>query len=229
MADRLRSLRTAWEVDRPTAERSFLSDAKAEDLFDSAIEIDNLRHVFCETGIADLQSAVGFNCQQTALDGDYRSQPELAGFAEAVLLGRLLRPDAVLWRPARILSSFSYFNEAIESFLNSGPFPVLCTVHFEIVDGDRVQTDGLAWFCGQEVVFEFHPLEAREALRRALRLSHSLIVDGCISEPMTVSGLFDGEFLAIDPSPDRSIIEVSIVSMESADPSRNDPSSMRLH
>lgn len=122
----------------------------------------------------------------------------------SALAGMIASPiDGCLigWLPARLWSPAGLFCDAVEAVERQGLPPVMHLIGFDCRAGDEilVSSDGLAWFCDQELRLTApSACGARQALRHAARLAVDAMVHGGIDGPMTVAGISDGEVLVID-------------------------------
>jgi len=92
-----------------------------------------------------------------------------------------LSADAVVWNPARLVSEPGFFVETVNDYVGGGAFPVLATVDFEYHENEyRLQSQGLAWFSGQEIALAGAGAQGQELARRAVRLIHDIAVNGPI-------------------------------------------------
>lgn len=115
-------------------------------------------------------------------------------------LGTMLDAAAVLWKPANIVSGFSYFSETVGQYRAGGPFPVLALVDFSITGSNHLVSHGLSWFSGQELQVEPGDLSATELMRRAVRIAHDIAVNGAIETAMEIEGLTEFERIILSPS-----------------------------
>ncbi|MBO9498509.1 MAG: hypothetical protein J7496_10795 [Novosphingobium sp.] len=116
---------------------------------------------------------------------------------------------AVGWLPARTLSGPGHFRRSVTRWLEGGAFPALgLTALLKAPDGG-MQSEGLAFFTGQELRLE-PEIAGRGAgsAQLALRLIHELVERGPIERPEGATGP-DGAALRLDPSPNRRFVRVS--------------------
>lgn len=166
---------------------------------DFQTEWRDYRAIFCNPDWGSLNSGLAINFGDHV--GAGRMSPavvahllELAGH-----LGEILDAAAVLWNPARILSGFPYFSEAIGQYRAGGAFPVLALVDFTVVASGGLISNGLSWFSGQELVVESDGLSVTELMRRAVRISHDIAVNGPIETAMEIQGLTEYERIKLTP------------------------------
>ncbi len=114
----------------------------------------------------------------------------------------------VAWTPARSWMSVSYFGSVVDAWLAGGPFPALGLTSVKPVFDGGLQTEGLAYFIGQELRIEPEVAADRVAATRiAARLINSLVESGPIDESMSVTGP-DGERLSLSPSANGKFIRL---------------------
>ena len=124
------------------------------------------------------------------------------------LLCQLPGVAAVGWLPARTLSGPGHFRRSVTSWLEGGAFPGFgLTALLPSPDGG-MQSEGLAFFTGQELRLEPElAADGAEGTRVALRLIHELIERGPIEKRERASGPA-GEALRLDPSPNKRFVRV---------------------
>ncbi len=127
----------------------------------------------------------------------------------ALQLSELPGLAAIGWRPARCLSSPGHFRHSITSWLEGGPFPGFgLTALLPVPDGG-IQSEGLAFFTGQELLIEPDlALDGTGAARIALRLIHELVERGGLDGRERAIGPA-GESLRLTPSPNGRYVRVS--------------------
>jgi hypothetical protein len=112
-----------------------------------------------------------------------------------------LQPSAVLWAPANILSDPEYFAEAVSDYGNGGAFPVLPTVDFMFNASDNMlQTNGLAWFAGQELELHGAHLGKNDVMHRAVRIVHDIATNGPVTKLERVADLDPRNVMELIPS-----------------------------
>ena len=117
------------------------------------------------------------------------------GVALSTLPGAL----AVCWGPAGTCMAPDYYQRVVGNWLAGGAFPALgLTMLHRTADG-AMESRGLAFMTGQELRFEpDRRLVAAAVARIAMRLIHSLIESGPLTQPADFSGP-DGERLRLEP------------------------------
>lgn len=95
---------------------------------------------------------------------------------------------AIGWEPARTAMTPDYYRRTVAAWLKGGPFPGLgLSALIRSRDG-TVQTDGLTFFIGQEIVIDPARGESpADTAKFALRLIHDLVENGAYS-PGPVDG-----------------------------------------
>jgi hypothetical protein len=117
-------------------------------------------------------------------------------------IGTVLCADSVLWTPAELISSFSYFSETVARYTSSGPFPVLPLIRFSTAKAGEIATVGMSEFGCQEIVFVQGVLDRTAAVQRMIRIADDLIRNGAITEPIEFAGLAENERISATPSGD---------------------------
>jgi len=103
-------------------------------------------------------------------------------------LARLPGLVAIGWEPARTAMTPDYYRRVVSAWLKGGAFPGLGLVALERGRDKAVQTDGLAFFIGQEARIEPASGESpADTAKFALRLIHNLVENGAYS-PGAVEG-----------------------------------------
>ena len=145
------------------------------------------------------------------LEGHKRDLMDMTGFAEGLSFGSLLGSVAVLWEPAHVVVGFAHFQSAVIRFSVGDAFPVTCTVYFAACVENELITEGLSWFCGQEIEFDHTGLSQQEALNRLLQITNQLIVNGPVTKPELIQDKVAGKFISITPSEHGTILYLTIV------------------
>ena len=132
--------------------------------------------------------------------------------AQAAVAAALLRafPStlAVSWTPAQTLVGSRIFLSMIDAWLMGGAFPALGLTAFRQTMGSALQSEGLAFFTGQELHFD--PLlfpDPGEAARIGVRLVNELVVRAPVDVAIDSAGP-EGQPLTITPSPNGRFLRV---------------------
>lgn len=115
---------------------------------------------------------------------------------------------AVCWAPSNSAIGRRFFESIISAWLDGGPFPALgLTAFAEEIDG-ALQSEGLAFWIGQELRIE-PPLSTDKiaATRLGIRLVNQLILTGGLDADDRIIAP-DGTPLVLRPSRNRAIISV---------------------
>ena len=117
--------------------------------------------------------------------------------------------QAVVWAPSRSAIGRRFFESSITAWLEGGPFPALgLTVFTEAPDG-ALQTEGLAFWIGQELRIEQSlATDKVYATRLGVRIINQLILVGGLDAAERMMAP-DGTQLFMRPSPNRRFIRVS--------------------
>lgn len=118
----------------------------------------------------------------------------------AALVRQLGEVQAVAWTPARTLTGREHFLSTAEAWLAGGPFPALGLTAFRQTMGGALQSEGLAFFTGQELHFEHGAFpDPAAATRLGLRLVNELVRRGPLTAHTEFAGL-DGAPVVLEPS-----------------------------
>lgn len=107
---------------------------------------------------------------------------------------------AVAWAPARTLVGRKLYLSTVEAWLAGGPFPALGLTAFRRTLGGALQSEGLAFFTGQELHFDdaLFP-DPAAATRLGLRLVNELVSRAPLAETTELVGP-DGAAVVLEPS-----------------------------
>lgn len=139
-----------------------------------------------------------------------RSQPVIRAML-ALACDLILHFDdlvAICWAPSNSAIGRRFFESIISAWLDGGPFPALgLTTFAEQIDG-ALQSEGLAFWIGQELRIE-PPLSTDKvaATRLGIRLVNQLIISGGLDADDRIIAP-DGTPLVLRPSHNRAIISV---------------------
>ncbi|TMM49786.1 hypothetical protein [Qipengyuania marisflavi] len=106
---------------------------------------------------------------------------------------------AVVWSPASSAIAPAFFRKIVASWLRGGPFPAMGVVSYAVDGEGGLQSEGLAFFNGQELALSPALSDDRiAATRLAARLVHELVASGAITED-TVFATEDGGQIMLSP------------------------------
>lgn len=109
---------------------------------------------------------------------------------------------AVCWQPAGSWMDVAYFARITQAWGAGGAFPALGLTGITRTHDGGAETDGLAYFTGQELRVESRSGEApAETVKLAVRMVDHMIREGRVSARAVLSGP-DGEPLLAEPSGD---------------------------
>lgn len=165
-------------------------------------EIDSLvplKAVFCN--IDPVQIRCGLNI---GLGGHVAGGERVPAIVQALLgiaqkIGDSSNAVAAIWNPARVVSGFEYFQQAVAEYLGGGAFPVLALVNFKSVSGGVIATTGLATLCGQELSIQCGQMDESDTMRRVVRVVHDMATNGPVIDHVRLDGLEHGETLTLEP------------------------------
>lgn len=126
----------------------------------------------------------------------------------AELIHRLPNVVAIAWTPARALLGREFFLSLADNWLAGGPFPALGLTAFRQMLGGAIQSEGLAFFTGQELHFDnaLFP-DPAAAVRLGLRLVNDLVGNPPLTEPTSLTGP-DGSAIELKPSGNARFLRV---------------------
>ena len=123
-------------------------------------------------------------------------------------LARELGALGVCWEPAGSWMDVQYFSRVIEGWIAGGAFPALGLTGIERTQDGGVESDGLAYFVGQELRIESRRGEAvADTVKLATRVIDHLVSNGAILEREALVGP-GGEALMAEPSTDGKFVQV---------------------
>ena len=128
----------------------------------------------------------------------------------AQLASHLEGVEAISWGPARTAMPPEFFNSAITSWIEGGPFPALCLTGFKVNPQGRLHTDGMEWFVGREIVLSAELSRDRTtATRIAMRVIHEIVAIGRLDTLVQMS-TEDGTKLSLEPIDGNLIVRSSM-------------------
>ncbi len=117
---------------------------------------------------------------------------------------------AVGWRPGRTLSEPGHFRRGVTRWIEGGAFPDASLAALLAAPDGGMQSEGLAFFTGQELRIEPElAADGAAAARIALRLIDELAARGPLAASRQVTGPA-GEALRLDLSPNRRFVRVTL-------------------
>jgi hypothetical protein len=115
---------------------------------------------------------------------------------------------AVCWEPAGSWMDCQYFSRVIDGWCAGGAFPALGLTGIERTHDGGVESDGLAFFVGQELRIEARRGEsAADTVKLAARVIDHLVSNGAIFAREALVGP-GGEPLLAEPSTDGKLLRV---------------------
>jgi hypothetical protein len=119
-----------------------------------------------------------------------------------------LGAQAISWSPAGCLMDPGYFDRMIYNWNNGGPFPALGLTGIATKEGGVIESDGLAYFTGQEIQIEPRTGEPPvDTVKVAVRVIDYLAHYGKLGQPDNLTGP-DGAPMRLEPSADGSSVRV---------------------
>ncbi|MEP3227482.1 MAG: hypothetical protein ABJO01_16010 [Parasphingorhabdus sp.] len=118
----------------------------------------------------------------------------------------------ILWQPSQQTMAFSQFLGVTNHQGQNDPISIpLQMALIEQSDG-TIHTNGLRYFCEQEIRFKPSFGFAPEALRkRAVHIAQKIAASGKISERKKTDGLFEGELVMLTPDNKSQWVDAAIV------------------
>lgn len=172
--------------------------------------------VFTSADPASFRSAISISLGEK-LQGGNQIAPIWSGMLEmGAVLAEALGAACIYWSPAANLIDAAYFKTAIGEFVQGGAFPSLALVRFEILPDAIIETAGLDWFSGQEIVASHQQLPTRDAMYRLVRIAHDIAMVGPYKVDTQLEGLLDGEQLLIAPEEQLAKVDIRISSKADA-------------
>ncbi|MFO6447184.1 hypothetical protein ACLBKU_08580 [Erythrobacter sp. NE805] len=115
---------------------------------------------------------------------------------------------AVGWGPAKSAIGRRFFESTAAAWLDGGPFPALGLTVFTQTADDSLESEGLAFWIGQELRIE-PPLSLDKvaATRLGIRLVNHLVIVGGLQDDDRIIAP-DGTPLVLRPSRNRAVISV---------------------
>jgi hypothetical protein len=143
------------------------------------------------------------------LEGGGAMMPVVRTMASvASALAAKLGAQTVCWAPARSWMDPSYFARIVDGWLNGGAFPALGFTGIERSHDGSVESDGLAYFTGQELRVDARRGEAAAAtVKLAVRAIDHLVRHGRVERRERLTGP-DGEALLAEPSAGGRIVRL---------------------
>ncbi len=162
----------------------------------------------------DIPAAVGMEALRLVpgshLSGGERSMPvmrALFGLARD-LMQHFEEAEAAVWPPSRSLIGRRFFDSTVTAWLEGGAFPALGLTAFRETDDGGLESVGLDFLIGQELLLD-HSLVGDKvaATRLGIRLINQFVIMGGIREAEYVTSP-DGRRLLVSPSTDGTTIRV---------------------
>lgn len=181
-------------------------------VFDYAIEASEKptadHEIFCGTDLGAIRTAISLGLGGAVASGQHVSPVIKALMLLGESLGAELGARAAFWRPASVVSGFSYYAETVRQYDAGAAFPCLVSIGFDTSTDDNIRSQGLAWLSGQELVFERSGMPVNEAMRYVVRLVHDIATNGAVNNVMEVPGMSDDERLFLNPDTEKNALLV---------------------
>lgn len=117
--------------------------------------------------------------------------------------------EAIIWPASKALIGQRYFESTTTAWLDGGPFPALGLIAFEETHDGALQSVGLDFWIGQELLIE-PPLSSEKvaATRLGVRLVNQLVLVGGVERVERVIGP-DGSRLMLRTSKNKHFVRVT--------------------
>ncbi len=164
-------------------------------------DFSGYRSIFFDPQFSKIQTILSLSLGAHLAGGERVAPIAQAFLAFGAKLAGDLSADAVVWNPARLVSEPGFFVETVNDYVGGGAFPVLATVDFEYHENEyRLQSQGLAWFSGQEIALAGAGAHGQELAQRAVRLIHDIAVNGPIITHQYVADLDTDQQIELAPT-----------------------------
>ena len=118
---------------------------------------------------------------------------------------------AMCWSPARAATQTALFCRGIRGWTAGGPFPAVGLTAFAVGENGLLRSEGMAFFVGQELQFQYQIAEDRlAATRLGMRLVHDIVGTGRV-DAMREFFSDDGRRYLLTPTPDARTVEVTLI------------------
>jgi hypothetical protein len=170
-------------------------------------DFSGYRAIFFDPQLSKMQTILSLSLGAHLAGGERIAPIAQAFLACGAKLAAFLSADAVVWNPARLVSEPGFFVETVNDYVAGGAFPVLAAVDFEYQDNEyRLQSQGLAWFSGQEIALAGAGAHGQDLARRAVRLIHDIAVNGPVMTHQYVDDLDDDLQIELIPAGDANAV-----------------------
>lgn len=130
-----------------------------------------------------------------------------AHFRLLCALAQLSGVVGVGWAPANSLMSPAYFKRVVTNWLDGGPFPALGIASLKSIDANTLQSEGLSYFTGQEILVETVAGDQQAAAKLAVRVIDYLVERGPLDREQTIEAPDQG-YLLLAPDREKKLIRV---------------------
>jgi len=127
---------------------------------------------------------------------------------DALSIGVASEAELIFWTPAGTLSNVRMLHDEIVSTGPDDAYPILSILDFDTDNVDHVISKGLAAFGHPELRFSTQKIGLVGAIKRSVRIAHSIIIEGARFKSGQVDGLEAGEIICFTPSNDRGLIDL---------------------
>ncbi len=164
------------------------------------IDFDGHKKIFNNLDIANIKSMLAVDLGEN-LKGGETIAPIMKGLLSfSRRAGTAISAAALYWRPANIISGFGYFDEAIKSYEQNGPFPILSLIDLIQQDDNVIISKGLSFLSTQEVQLSSTDTNTSDAVRNILMIINEIAVNGPITENRDLRAQFNDPSLALEIS-----------------------------
>ncbi|HTM96483.1 MAG TPA: hypothetical protein VL100_11800 [Croceibacterium sp.] len=173
------------------------------------VEMPALRHNFgLDDPLPGAVQAVSLAAGPHLAGGENMMPIVRSQLALSLRLATLPGVVAIVWTPAQSAMAVDHFTTLVSAWLEGGAFPALGLTAFSLALDGGLQSDGLAFFTGQELRLEPELAEdGVAATKLAVRLINELVEYGKVAERFEMTGP-DGAPLVLEPSANGAFVRV---------------------
>jgi hypothetical protein len=141
-------------------------------------DLTGMKKLFYNPDPSNVCSSIDVSLGRNASGGERVPSILQVLLSAAAKLGLSLGAVATIWQPAKIVSGFGYFSEAVADYLDGGAFPALAMIDFTSAADGTLHTNGLRFLTGEEIQIANDNMDQGELMRTIIRAAHDLITSG---------------------------------------------------
>ncbi len=166
--------------------------------------------IFCDPP-SEYDTAIGIALGDDLISGKHLPEINRRLLSLGQWIGDSLGATAAAWLPARRVTSFAWFDEAVNQYLDGGPFPALFQASVSEVRRGYFITIGLDYLTGQEIhLITPDNYDLARVTRHLTRIIDSIFTHGKIVKPTRSEGLDESETLIYTPRTDLTEVHIEI-------------------